>query len=550
MTASLSPKIPSMTSHKQDPLLKSLSLEELKPHPQNPRAIIRRHVVDRIVDGINRAGGFRPNHAITVRQVNGHYEIISGHHRIEAAKAAGLTEVPCWVEEMDDETAFYELIRNNHQGELSPLEIGLHALDYVKLDKRGMGAEGGGLKAYAEGVGYAAPNITIYRNAARVFRHFINDNIVINGSAINYNASLLTKTNHLGEIHKAPQDCWFILVSMMLEKGWTVAEMVKAIKRVQEFEIPEPWQSLFLSLPVVIWRALDTNEFSPKTVSKLIETAESIESRIATYKVNTDTIITEFRQWLADHAMFESWDVRKVIEYGREIQARAEAAEREEQERFVFGDWRDHLEKLADGSVALVLTDPPYGMDYQSDYRLDRDKERKHETIANDGKTQDAAAEIADCLQALHPKLKESAHVFCFCHWSNEADIRRAVESAGYVVRGSLIWVKNNAGMGDPNTTFAPKHERIIHAVKGSPVLFSRQSDVLLADRCNSERHPTEKPVALLKQLIEVTTTKDEIVVDPFAGVASTLVAAKEIGRAFFGCEISESYFNAGIDRL
>lgn len=102
-----------MTSHKQDPLLKSLSLEELKPHPQNPRAIIRRHVVDRIVDGINRAGGFRPNHAITVRKVNGYYEIISGHHRIEAAKAAGLTEVPCWVEEMDDETAMFEMLRSN-----------------------------------------------------------------------------------------------------------------------------------------------------------------------------------------------------------------------------------------------------------------------------------------------------------------------------------------------------------------------------------------------------------------------------------------------------
>jgi site-specific DNA-methyltransferase (adenine-specific) len=125
-----------------------------------------------------------------------------------------------------------------------------------------------------------------------------------------------------------------------------------------------------------------------------------------------------------------------------------------------------------------------------------------------------------------------------------------AVEAAGYKVRGSLIWVKNNTGMGDPNTTFAPKHERIIHAVKGSPVLFTRTADVLLADRCNSDRHPTEKPVSLLKQLIEVTTTKDEIVVDPFAGVASTLVAAKELGRAFFGCEINDGYFSAGSNRL
>ena len=109
--------------------LKTIAVASLKPHPQNPRAIIRQHVVDGIADGIKRAGCFKPNHAITVRPVNGHYEVISGHHRTEAAKQAGLKELPCWVEEMDDETAFYELIRNNNQGELSPLEIGLHALD-------------------------------------------------------------------------------------------------------------------------------------------------------------------------------------------------------------------------------------------------------------------------------------------------------------------------------------------------------------------------------------------------------------------------------------
>lgn len=530
--------------------LKMIPVASLVPHPQNPRAVIRHHVVDGIVDDIKHAGGFKPNHAITVRLVGGAYEIISGHHRTEAAKKANLDEIPCWVEEMDDETAFYQLIRNNRQGELSPLEIGLHALDYVKLDKRGLGAEGKGLKGYAEGVGYAASKVTEYRQGATVFRFFNSLMGIWERNNNSLSESLLSKTRHLGEIHKAPKDCWFLLVSMMLEKGLTVAETAKAVKRVQEFEIPDLWQQLFLPLPVVAWRALDTNEFSPKTVSKLIETAESIESRIATYKTNTDAIVGEFYQWLADHAMFESWDVRKVVEYGREIQARAEAAEREEQERFVLGDWREHLDKLADESVALVLTDPPYGMGYQSDYRLDRDKERKHATIDNDGATEDAAGEITECLKALHPKLKLDAHVFCFCHWSNEAEIRAAVESAGYRVRGSLIWVKNNAGMGDPKTTFAPKHERIIHAVKGSPVLFSRAADVLLADRCNSERHPTEKPVDLLKQLIDVTTTKDEIVVDPFAGVASTLVAARELERAFFGCEISEAYFSAGSDRL
>lgn len=523
--------------------LETISVDKLRPHPKNPRAIIRQNVVDGIVEGINRSGQFKPNHAITVRPIEDHYEVISGHHRLEAAKQAELKELPCWVEVIDDETAFYELIRNNNQGELSPLEIGLHALEFVEA------YENGGIKRYAEGVGYKQNTISVYRQAAKVFRK-LSDIGYFENDRVSDKDILLSKTNHLVEIFQGNEYCWKILVDLLLEKSWTVSDIRKKVKRANEFEIPLQWQMIFLPLSQIVYRSLDTDEFSPKTVSKLIEAVEAIEARIATYKTRVDEFIWEFRVWLIAHTGADSWDARKIEQYGRELQARVEAAEREEQERFLLSDWRDCLDKLQDESVALVLTDPPYGMDYQSDYRLDRDKDRKHETIENDESTVNAVVEIIECLTALRPKLKEDAHVFCFCHWSNEADIRHAIDVAGYKIRGSLIWVKNNAGMGDTTTTFAPKHERIIHAVKGSPVLFSRSADVLLADRCNSERHPTEKPVALLKQLIEVTSTKDELVVDPFAGVASTLVAAKELGRAFFGCEINEGYYNKGSERL
>ena len=107
------------------------------------------------------------------------------------------------------------LVKNNRQGELSPLEIGLHALAHVELDKRGLGATGGGLKGYAEGVGYAANNISKYRNAAIVYQTFIKANVSINDEAIKANESLLDKTNHLGEIHKAPSECWRVLVELL-----------------------------------------------------------------------------------------------------------------------------------------------------------------------------------------------------------------------------------------------------------------------------------------------------------------------------------------------
>lgn len=523
--------------------LKTISLTQIKAHPQNPRAMMRQHVVAGIVEGIRRANGFKLNHAITVRPANGHYEVISGHHRIEAAKLAGLDSLPCWVEVMDDETAFYELIRNNNQGELSPLEIGLHALEYVEAYQEG------GIRKYSQGVGLSEARISRYRQAAKVFRKVIEIEIIENSNVHDAEA-LLSKAHHLEEIHSAPPACWRVLAKLMLAKGWTIQEARKAVKRANEYQISQGWESLFLPLPDVVHRGLDTAEFSPTTIKRIIEAVEMAESRLLTYKIDHLAYLCEFRNWLIAYCFRDSWDARKIVEKGRELQARAEAEEREAQARFLLGDWREHVEKLPNESVSLLLTDPPYGMDYQSDYRLDRELDRKHERITADKSPETAADEIKACLTAFLPKLKPDSHALVFCHWTTEHAIKMAIEAAGLTIRGSLIWLKNNAGMGDTTTTFAPKHERILHAVKGSPTLFSRAADVIMADRCNTNRHPTEKPVDLLRQLIEVTTAKGELVVDPFAGVASTLVAAQALERTFFGCEIDEGYFNQGSERL
>ncbi|MCB1718295.1 MAG: ParB-like nuclease domain-containing protein, partial [Candidatus Competibacteraceae bacterium] len=83
------------------PELKEIEITKLVPHPKNPRIIMRQHVIDRIKERIERAGVFKPNYAITARPIDNYYEIICGHHRVEAARLAGLDKVPCWVEEMD-----------------------------------------------------------------------------------------------------------------------------------------------------------------------------------------------------------------------------------------------------------------------------------------------------------------------------------------------------------------------------------------------------------------------------------------------------------------
>ena len=75
--------------------------------------------------------------------------------------------------------------------------------------------------------------------------------------------------------------------------------------------------------------------------------------------------------------------------------------------------------------------------------------------------------------------------------------------------------------------------------MKGRPPLFEREADVLKVPVVEKPAHPAERPLALLERLIEVTNVEGELVADPFAGVASTLVAAKKSKRLYWGAEIN-----------
>ena len=518
-------------------------VSQLKPHPKNPRVALRDDVVDAIATDLAERGHMESRHAITVRAVDDGYEIISGHHRHAAAVKAGLKGAPCWVVEMDDDDAYMALATSNNQGELAALEIGLHALEAVPLEK---GVKGGGLAAYAKKIGKQKQHVSTYRKGAEVFRH-------VSATCNNDVTGCRDKAHHLGCIaDEERRELWPALVSALLSGGWSVADTEHWVAKVNEFSEPEGC-SLWLPLPHVVERFLTTKEFSPQTVRKLAEERNAI---IDVIHENRETIeesgqmaagwMDEVERWLMANMGGKSWDVRELVAYRMEIEQRIRKSG---PNQWLHGNWRDHVGSIKDGSIAVLLTDPPYGMGYQSDHRLDRRKPKKHERIENDGQGE-GPAELAECVAEFLPKLAADAHVFVFTNWRNEEAMRTALADAGLTVRGSLVWVKNNTGMGDPKTTFAPKHERIIHAVNGSPILFQREADVLEYDRVNTDRHPTEKPVDLLARLIEITTVEGQRVADPFGGVGSTCEAAESLGRNYWGCEINEEYWRHGCERL
>lgn len=154
-----------------DDTITLIPVAELRPHPKNPRVALRQDVVDAIAADLEERGHMEARHALTVRAVDDGYQIISGHHRHASAGKAGIDEVPCWVVEMDDDQAYMALATSNNQGEISPLEIGLHALHRGKGDKWN-GPKG---KRYAELVGRHEQEISHAKAAAQVYQSVPDD---------------------------------------------------------------------------------------------------------------------------------------------------------------------------------------------------------------------------------------------------------------------------------------------------------------------------------------------------------------------------------------
>ena len=209
------------------------------------------------------------------------------------------------------------------------------------------------------------------------------------------------------------------------------------------------------------------------------------------------------------------------------------------------GDCLDVMKGIGDGSIDCIVTDPPYGIDFQSAWRTDKTQWKPK--IANDKQP------YIWWLKEAYRVLKDGGSMLCFTRFDTENDFRWAMKIAGFIPKAQVIWDKEIHGMGDLKGDFAPQHENIIFATKGRYLLpGKRPRSIFKVQRVNAERlvHPNEKPIALLEQLIESISKEGETVLDPFAGSGSSAVAAKNKNRNFIGIEVSEEYCNLARNRV
>lgn len=208
----------------------------------------------------------------------------------------------------------------------------------------------------------------------------------------------------------------------------------------------------------------------------------------------------------------------------------------------VCGDCLEGMKLIPDSSIDLVLTDPPYGMDYQSSHRAE--KFDKIELDLDIGWFPCFAENI-------YRVLKENTHAYIFCNDYAISHFRKELENVGFNVKRTLVWVKNNHSSGDLEGDFGNKTEFILFAHKGRRELAGkRETNVLCFDRVSQLRHPTEKPVLLNQWLLSKSTEGNNIVLDPFMGSWTTARAAVDLKRNFIGFEISPKYCAIGEKRL
>lgn len=218
----------------------------------------------------------------------------------------------------------------------------------------------------------------------------------------------------------------------------------------------------------------------------------------------------------------------------------------------ILGDARDPHTR-PDRQYDLLCTDPPYGVKWKSARRTN-----PFGQLQGDDGTLDVPALLGEWANTPKAGLRNSRHIYVFGYTPDQ--LTGPLNLGG---TAELIWDKRHVGSGDLSSPWGPRHEPIAFGVhvpgkaqraRGDGRLAARlrQGSVIVAPRPGGTgvRHPTEKPVGLMTQLVESSTLRGDLVADPFAGVGSTLVAAILSGRRAYGVEIEERYATIALDRV
>jgi site-specific DNA-methyltransferase (adenine-specific) len=198
------------------------------------------------------------------------------------------------------------------------------------------------------------------------------------------------------------------------------------------------------------------------------------------------------------------------------------------------GDCVRVMRSMPSESVDFILTDPPYICRYQS---------RSGQTIANDNNDRWLNPAFAE----MHRVLKDRSFCLSFYGWQKADSFIAAWRAAGFCIVGHVVFRKRYSS----SVRFLRcQHEQAYLLAKGDVVLPEEPlSDVVDWRYSGYRLHPTQKPVDVLRPFVETFCPNGGLVLDPFCGSGSTLVAANDADRDFIGIELARTHFEMARER-
>lgn len=220
------------------------------------------------------------------------------------------------------------------------------------------------------------------------------------------------------------------------------------------------------------------------------------------------------------------------------------------QHKLIYGDATDsdaYYKLLENQEVDLVITDPPYNVAY-----VGKTKDRKK--ILNDRMIKDEFEQfLYESISNIHDYLKIGRPYYIFMASLSMRELHNALDRNNLYVSNFLIWAKNHFVLS--RADYKMKHEMIVYGwKKGKAHVFhgsNNESSILSYKRpTRNKYHPTEKPIDLLEHLIENSSQEQNLVLDPFSGSGSTLIACENQKRIGYGIELDKQYVIASVHRF
>lgn len=208
----------------------------------------------------------------------------------------------------------------------------------------------------------------------------------------------------------------------------------------------------------------------------------------------------------------------------------------------ICGDALTELKKIPTESIDLILTDPPYGINFNTNYRI-KNKLKTQNGIKGDDIFFNLLPEF---MQEFYRVMKKDRHIYIFTRWDVYPRLLEEFKKY-FKTKNLLVWVKNNWSMGDLSGAYASQQEMILYGHIGRRKLNGgRDTDILNFNRVSGNEmiHNHQKPINLLQYLILKSSNRDEIVLDPFLGVGSTNIASMKLCRKGIGIELDKEYVN------